>query len=249
MIHTLAIVATLCLCATPALAQDPTAEEILAKIDGNMTFESRTSKTKMTVVNPRRTREFIMISFGRGEDHSAIEYTSPARDKGNKMLRKADEVWTYFPSVERTQKISGHMLRKGISGSDVSYEDMMSASDLRSAYKGKVIGKEEIEGRPAWKLELVATDDAVTYPKRTSWVDVATHIPVKQELYALSGMLIKTWEMKEIKEFEGGRHFPTKMIVSDKLQDGTYTTLEFLEMTFGVELEDEVFTLRWLERK
>jgi hypothetical protein len=153
----------------------------------------------------------------------------------------------WMPAVEKTQKISGHMLRQSMMGSDMSYEDMMQASGWRKQYSGVVVGEELLEGRKVWKLELKATTPDVSYPRRLVWVDQATSIPLKQELYALSGMLLKVWTMSDVKDF-GGRQFPTRMVVEDKVQQNSRTELVFENMSFAVPLEGEVFSLRWLER-
>jgi outer membrane lipoprotein-sorting protein len=233
-----------------ARAQQPTAEELLAQIDAQMVYDSRTSKMTMTVVNPRRTRTFSMVTHGRGADEAAIEYLAPAREKGTKMLRKGDELWLFLPSVERVQKISGHMLREGMMGSDVSYEDMTSNDELRKLYRATVTGAGEVDGKKCWKLELVATTEAVTYPKRVSCVDAETFIPLSQELYALSGMLLKTWTMSDIRRV-GERWVPHRMRITDALQEGTHTEIVVEETTFGAALPEsgEVFTMRWLERR
>jgi outer membrane lipoprotein-sorting protein len=180
---------------------------------------------------------------------SAVEYLAPARDKGTKMLKMGDQIWMYMPVVEREQQISGHMLRQGMMGSDMSYEDLMSATNFASQYEAKVIGSEDVAGRSCYKLELTARDETVTYPRRLAWIDKEYILPVKQELYALSGMLVKTWEMLDVKSFDGGRHYPMKMVISDKVQEGTSTTMVFSDIKFGVEVADEVFSRRWLSRK
>ncbi|MCO4770781.1 MAG: outer membrane lipoprotein-sorting protein [Deltaproteobacteria bacterium] len=232
-----------------APAEEMTVQQILDAIDANMVFESRTTKIKMTVEGKKRTRTFEMISYGRGKDDSAMEYVTPAREKGTKMLKLGDDMWMYLPSVDRTQKISGHMLRKGMMGSDLSYDDMMTTEQMAQMYTPTLLGSEDIDGRPAWKIELVANDESVAYPKRLQWVDKELFIPVQQELFALSGMKLKSWRMGKIKEFEGGRQFPTWMEIVDEVKSDSKTTLEFGEMTFGVELESEIFSQRWLERK
>jgi outer membrane lipoprotein-sorting protein len=218
-------------------------------MDANMTYESRTSTLKMTVEGKRRTRVFEMISYGRGQTDTAMEYKLPARDKGTKMLKIGDDLWLYLPAVDRTQKISGHMLRQGMMGSDLSYEDMMAAKQMEDQYKSTVLGSDTVDGRDCWKLEMVAKDNSVSYPKRVSWIDKQYFIPLKQELYALSGMLLKTWLMSDIQPFKGGRHFPMKMVIEDRVKKGSRTILEFSDLTFGVELPREVFSRRWLERK
>lgn len=239
----LALVLTL----LPLVARAQSLDEILSKVDANMTYDTRETTLKMTVTKGDRVKVYRMHSFGRGADEAAVEYLEPARDKGTKMLKNAADLWMWMPAVEKTQKISGHMLRQSMMGSDMSYEDMMQASGWRKQYSGVVVGEELLEGRKVWKLELKATTPDVSYPRRLVWVDQATSIPLKQELYALSGMLLKVWTMSDVKDF-GGRQFPTRMVVEDKVQQNSRTELVFENMSFAVPLEGEVFSLRWLER-
>lgn len=233
---------------TRILAATPTADELLDAMDKALQYDTRTSKSTMTVVDGDRTREYTLISFGRGTEDAAVEYVAPARDKGTRMLKKGDDLWLYMPRAERTQKISGHMLRQGMMGSDISYEDLMEAAEFRKRYAATVLGDETLEGRPCWKLEAKAKDDTVSYPRRVMWIDQETMIPVRQELYALSGMLLKTWQMSDVKQIEG-RWTAMRMELADQLRKGSKTILTLESVSYGVALKDEVFTLRWLERK
>jgi outer membrane lipoprotein-sorting protein len=234
----------------PALAsaEAPTADELLDAMDKALQFDTRTSRSTMTVVDGDRTRSYEMQSFARGTEDAAVEYLAPTRDKGTKMLKKGDDLWLFMPRAERTQKISGHMLRQGMMGSDISYEDMMEAAEFRKRYSAQVLGEEDLGGRPTWKLEAKAKDESVSYPRRVIWIDRETMVPLRQELYALSGMLLKTWEMSDVRLVEG-RHTAMKMELADKLRQGSKTVLTLDSVSYGVKLKDEVFTLRWLERK
>ena len=234
---------------TQAESSTPTAKHILDAMDANMTFENRTATMTMTVEGKRRTRVYEMQSYGRGSSDSAMTYLKPTRDKGTKMLKLGNDLWIYMPSVDRTQKISGHMLRKGMMGSDLSYEDMMAAEALEDSYKSTVVGAESIDGRACWKLEMLAKDQSISYPKRVTWIDKERYIPLKQELYALSGMLLKTWTMTDIQSYGTERHFPAKMVIEDQIKKGSRTIIEFTAITFGVDVPSEVFSKRWLERK
>jgi outer membrane lipoprotein-sorting protein len=225
----------------------PSVDELLARIDRNLTFETRTATMSMTVTRNGRTKTYRMRSWSRGADEAAVEYLEPARDKGTKMLKKGPELWTWMPAVERTQKIAGHMLRQGMMGSDMSYEDMMQASGWRALYQGTVTGQETVDGRPCWKVELVATRPDVTYARRIVLVDAASGVPVRQELYAVSGMLLKSWTMSDVVEI-GGRAVPRRMVVEDRVQSGSRTELTFSDLAFAVPLEAEIFNVRWLER-
>jgi outer membrane lipoprotein-sorting protein len=221
---------------------------VLAAMDKNLTFEARKTHSVMTVEG-RRSRTYEMISYGRGEEDAAVEYIAPARDKGTRMLKLGDELWIYMPNVDRVQKISGHMMRQGMMGSDVSYEDMMASREMRKQYTAKVTGETTVDGHACWTLEMIAKNDTVTYPKRIISVDKQTYIPLKQELYALSGMLLKTWTMSDVKSFGDGRNFPTRMSIEDHVKKQSVTKMEFKSIEFGADMPREVFSQRWLERR
>jgi outer membrane lipoprotein-sorting protein len=202
----------------------------------------------MSVNTGRRTRNYEMLTYGRGREDAAVEYLSPERDKGTRMLKTGDNLWIYLPSAERVQKISGHMLRQGMMGSDISYEDMLAGADFEKNYRATITGDDQIGGRPHWKIEAEARDASISYPKRILWVDKEWLIPSRQELFALSGMKLKTWTMSAVRVIDG-RHIPLHMEVSDLLREGSKTVIDTRQITLGVALKDEIFSLRWLERK
>jgi negative regulator of sigma E activity len=75
---------------------------------------------------------------------------------------------------------------------------MLEAADFEERYEAEVLGEEETGGRQCWKLEARARDDSVSYPRRLIWIDKQNMMPLRQELYALSGMMLKIWIMSEI---------------------------------------------------
>jgi len=233
---------------TAAATAQPTADQLLAEMDKYLTFETRTSVAEMKVIDSRRTRSYTLRSFGRGMTDSAVEFLSPARDKGTKMLKKGDNLWLYMPRAERVQKISGHMLRQGMMGSDISYEDMLQSSKFREMYKARVVGSEDKNGRKCWKVEAIARDNKVSYPKRILWIDAEHKLPLQQELFALSGMKLKTWSMSDIRTIEG-RPVAMKMVLADQLRKGSKTVIVTKSVSFGVKLRTEVFSRRWLQRR
>ena len=201
----------------------------------------------MTVTTGRRIKVYEMQSYGKGKEEAAIEFFSPARDKGTKMLKKNNELWMYLPSIEKTQKISGHMLRQGLMGSDMSYEDLLETTQLSEYYTANVIGLATVNERPCYQMEMIAKSEETTYAKRVSCIDTEHFVPVQEKLYAVSGMLLKEWTMTDVKDFNG-RKFPTTIVVEDKLQQNSVTTIEFISLEFSVPLQEEVFNKRWLER-
>ncbi len=65
----------------PSLIQTatPTADELLAAMDGVLKFDTRTSTATIEVIDARRTRSYWMKSYARGQDDAAVLYLEPAR--------------------------------------------------------------------------------------------------------------------------------------------------------------------------
>ena len=220
-------------CLAPAAT--PTADELLAAMDEVLQFDTRTSTATMEVIDARRTRSYRMKSYARGQDDAAVLYLEPAREKGTKLLRKDDNLWLYMPRAERVQKISGHMLRQGMMGSDMSYEDMLEAADFEEKYEAEVIGEEETGGRQCWKLEARARDESVSYPRRLIWIDKQNMMPLRQELFALSGMMLKTWIMSDIEMVSPEEREAVWQWVNDNAPETIDDFLEF-EQTFWLRV-------------
>ena len=225
----------------------PTADEVVKKVDANMNYETRQAMIKMTVSKKRRVKTYEMRSHAKGQQQAAVEFLYPPREQGRKMLKKDNSMWIWLPNAEKTQKLSGHMLRQGMMGSDMSYEDILQATQLSDLYDAKIIGEESIRERRCLKLELTAKSNSVTYAKRISWIDKEHYVPIKEYLYTTSGKLVKEWTMLGIKDYDG-RKFPTKMIVHDKLLPNSKTEIEFTDLQFQIQIEQEIFNKRWLER-
>ncbi len=222
-------------------AQKPSGKEILDKVDQNMASKSQIVTSKMIIHGQRSSRTIEAKTWTEGDEKSFTEYLSPAREKGTKMLKLEDELWIYSPSTDRIIKISGHMLRQSVMGSDLSYEDMMENSELLENYDAAVVDSEEIDGRDCWILELHANSDDVNYQIRKIWVDKTRFVPLKEELYAKSGKLLKKTELSDIKKI-GNRWYPMRIVFKDMLKKGDGTEFIVDEIIFNQPIDDYIFS-------
>ncbi len=219
----------------------PDAKEILEKIDKNMSSRSRVFESSMTIYGKRKTRVVTSKSWSEGTQKSFTEYLSPAADKGTKMLKLEGQLWIYSPSTDRIIQISGHMLRQSVMGSDLSYEDMMDDRKLSDIYTAKVIGEESIDKRKTWVLELIANVTDLAYHKQKIWVDEERYIPLKQELYAKSGQLLKKTEIKDVQKINK-RWFPTTFIYKDMLKEGIGTEFKMYNIKLDEDIPEYIFS-------
>jgi len=225
----------------PVWAQSLTGKEILDRVDENMSSRNRIITSKMIIHGPRTSRTIESKSWSVGDTKAFTEYLAPAREEGTKMLKLEDQLWIYSPSTDRTIQISGHMLRQSVMGSDLSYEDMMEDNNLTDKYDIDSIGIEEFQDRSCWVLKLQAKTTDVSYQIRKIWVDQERYIPLKEELCAKSGKLLKKTELSDIKRIEG-RWFPGKITFKDMLKKGDGTEFIIESIQFDVEIEEHLFT-------
>lgn len=219
----------------------PSADEILDKVDKNMSSENRVFESTMIIHGKRGSRSISSRSYSVGDKQSYTEYLAPAREQGTKMLKLEDKLWIYSPSTDRIIQISGHMLRQSVMGSDLSYEDMMDDRKLTEIYTASVIGNEEIDGRPTWVLELKAKVDDVAYATRKEWIDRERYVPLKEELYAKSGQLLKRSTLTDVEKIEG-RWFPRTIVYKNMLNQGDGTEFKMTSIKFNQEIPDDLFT-------
>ena len=198
-------------------SNDMSVQEIIQAMDNNLNAKSRVLTSKMIVHGRRSSRTIESKNWVVGIDKAFTEYLSPPREKGTKMLKLGDKLWTYSPQTDRVIQISGHMLRQSVMGSDMSYNDMMEDRPLIELYEATLEGSVEIDGRSHWIMLLEAKVKGLSYPKRRAWIDKEYLLPMKEELYAKSGKLLKTSTMDGIKKVQG-RWFPSRFVFKDELK-------------------------------
>lgn len=226
-------------------------DKLLEALDQHMVFKSRMARTKMAIHKEGKVTEKELVMRSRGYETAFTEFVAPPRDKGTRYLKLEKNLWMWLPGAEKQVKISGHMLRQSLMGSDFSYEDMLESPDMAGRYDAEEAGTDTVDGRPCRVLMLKAKAAGVTYPKRKVWVDAEKHVPLKQELFALTDKPMKLQTFHDFKEFPEGdrvRYYPTRLVMKNLLQKETETEIKLDELQFGVEFPDDVFTLGNLEK-
>ena len=224
----------------PLLSQ-PSGREIVSLIDKNLTAKTRIMSAKMIINGARGSRTIEFNSWSEGENRAFTEYTNPAREKGTKMLKLEDKLWIFSPSTDRIIQITGQMLKQSVMGSDLSYEDMMDDPDLTSHYDPAVIGEEELDGRECWILQLNALTDEEAYQVRKMWIDQQRYVPLREELYAKSGKLLKRTDLSDVRMIQG-RWFPMKVNYKDMLKAGDGTQFIIDDIRLDETIPESLFS-------
>ena len=231
-----------------AAAEPTTVAEILDRVDRQMTFDTRSADATMRIVTPEETRDKELKIFARGQDDSFIVFLKPDRDKGTKMLKLQGQLWIYFPRTEKDVKISGHMLRQSLMGSDFSYEDLTENRKLLEDYDGSLLPDETVEGEVCWVVHLVEKTPGHSYPERKMWISRKTNLPLREERYAKTGRLLKVLRFEDVHKLDD-RWYPSLFVMEDKLKEGTRTEMLMRDLKFKIPVPGEIFDKRNLRRE
>jgi len=230
-------------------AEELTCEEIIKKVDTNTSFTTTYMEARMIVHTTKRVDEKQLKIWAEGNEKSYSEVLAPEREAGTKYLKIDEDLWMWLPSAEKIIRISGHMLRQSMLGSDMSYEDSMErSSELLDKYSCELLDEEIISERDCYVLELTATDREVTYYRRKMWIDKERFISLREELYAKSGKLLKEMEIIEVKQI-GKRWYPVNIVMRNKLRKNSYTEFILDVIEFDIELDEDIFSQRHLEQE
>lgn len=224
--------------AAPAAAMD--ANELLKKVDRNLTPVSYESYRKLINVEPSgRTKEFVLFTVKKGREKVASLFLSPASDKGRSTLRLEDNMWLYIPNVAKPVRITSMQSVVGgvFNNSDILQLDYADEYDVS---KLEDLGKEYL-------LHLKARTKTVAYDQLRMWVDKERVSPSKVECLTEASMLIKTLYFKDIKDFGGGIVRPAMVETDSPLYKGYKSVMMFANVRTR-DFADEVFTLTFMPK-
>jgi outer membrane lipoprotein-sorting protein len=228
----------------PGFAQELSSKEIIEKMDDKLRGKTSRGSFKMSIVRPGWSREMTLKSWSKGNDFSLILVTAPARDKGTAFLKREKEIWNWQPTIDRAIKLPPSMMMQSWMGSDFTNDDLVRESSTVEDYDHSLIGKEMVDGRECYKINLIPKEDApVVWGKVIIWVDMAEFMQLKTEFYDEDDYLVNTMLGKKPKEYSG-KLLPSIMEVIPAEEEGHKTIIEYLDMTFDEPVDDSFFSIR-----
>ena len=220
-----------------ALALD--SDALLKRIDANLMPPSYEAYRKLVNIEPDgKKKEFVFYTAKKGRDSMAMLYLAPASEKGRSTLRLGENMWLYIPNVGRPMRITS---LQSVTGGVFNNADIMQVD-----YAAEYSVANASASAAGYLLELKARNKTVAYDKLKMWAS-KDEVLEKIECYSASGMLIKTLEFKELKDFGGGFSRPSVIETFSPLYKG-YRSLMIYSQVKAREFKDEVFTTGYMSR-
>ncbi|MFD1094785.1 outer membrane lipoprotein-sorting protein [Salegentibacter chungangensis] len=224
--------------------QDLSAREIVQKADENMRGKTSAAEIDIQIIRPTWKREMRMKAWSKGDDYSMILVKSPAKEKGTAFLKRMKEVWNWVPSIERTIKLPPSMMSQSWMGTDFTNDDLVKEASTVQDYEHRILGKEEINGKETYKIEMIPKPDAaIVWEKVIIWIDTEEFLQLKAEFYDEDGELVNVMNSGEIKIL-GGRKVTSKIEMIPVDKPGYKTLIIYKDIVFDKDINDSFFTTR-----
>jgi outer membrane lipoprotein-sorting protein len=247
-----ALALVLALAALPrgAAAAEParTAREILDAVDDLFRSRSSHGRATMTVTTAHWTRSLTLEFWTRGKEHSLIRILAPQKEKGTATLKAGNDLWNYLPKVKRVIKLPSSMLSASWMGSHFTNDDLVKESRMAEDYTFSITFEGERDGGRVVEVTCIPRPEAaVVWGKVVVRVRHPDHLPLAVAFHAEDGTLARTITYGDIRRL-GGRELPTTLTVVPADAPAESTVVTYDEIEFDVPLDDDLFSLRSLQR-
>lgn len=223
-----------------ATAQD--AKTILENMD-KIIFSPKDKQGKVTMIltdksGKEKVREATLMQKGR--DKKIYRYTKPESQAGIATLSLPDDVmWLYMPAFEKPKKISMMAKSQAFTGTDFSYEDMLT-TPYSDRYTPELLEK----GKDYFLLQLKPKAAKSAYSKIVVKINSTFGYPITMDYYNGNGKKFKNASYRYEKN---GKYWNATEVVMKDLDKNHSTKILLSEVKFDQGLTDDIFVVEKLK--
>ncbi len=231
---------------TGLTAQTPDRAEILDSLDRQSSYRDTDFSAEYTIVSEKPGQErsvFQVRSFRRdSSDSFVMVILEPRVRRGEGYLQLGETAWSYDPE---SREFGVFSMKENFQDSEARNSDFSSLT-VSESYEITDIQQARLGSFDVYLLDLKALNDRVTFPRIRFWVRQDNYLVLKEEMYSLSGRLMRTGLITSYARVSG-RFVPTKILYVDNLNQGERTEITARNISFQ-DIPDSVFTRSYLER-
>jgi hypothetical protein len=228
------------------LSADLSAQDIIKLMEKNQVHATSKISGKLIITNRFGVKTKTFQAVTAGDDNMLIEFTNK-EERGQKILKLADEIYVYYPKSNGVVRLQGGGLKESIFGSDYTYEDLAGERGILDLYKVEFASAvpETVDGIACYHLKLSGIAD-VAYPFQELWVDTARFVMRKAAYYSLTHVLLKELFVKQTREL-AGKIFPTDFVMNDTQKKNSTTEFVIDQIEVDVTIDANQFSLERLK--
>ena len=224
---------------------DRDAKSLIDEMEALYRGESSKATMTMKVETPQYSRTMQMESSSVGQQDAFIRILSPKKDRGISTLKLDQEMWNFFPKINKVIKVPPSMMMGSWMGSDFTNDDLVKQTTLTQEYDLQLT-----ETPTEYNITLLPREQTVTVWGRIDYIVNKEHlVPVNQNFYDDEGIMIRKMVFSELKDF-GGRIMPSVMEMIPLNKEGHRTVIIYDNLEFDPpDVDESTFTLRHLKSR
>lgn len=227
-------------------ADRPPVGEILQKMDSLYRGASSRAVMEMSIETPHWKRTLLLDAWSEGMDKTFVVVRAPKKDAGIATLRIDQEMWNFFPRINKTLKVPPSLMMGSWMGSDFTNDDLVRESSLLRDYEARYSKDPGPKG--TWAVELTPRAQTPTvWARIVLFIRPDTALPALEDYYDEHGKKVRTIRYGEIRT-QDGRTFPSELEMIPHQKTGQRTVLRYKELRFSDRSDPSVFTLQNLRR-
>lgn len=232
----------------------PSAEDIVRSSRDRIKADTVSTRSRMVLASrDGSSAERLVDQYQAGSGASArsvIVFQKPASVSGTRFLTIAkagglDDRWIFLPALGKVRRVSAGEGSASFMGTDLSYDDLSSMNRDAEADTHALAREESLAGADCWVIESKPRDPDYQYSRMVSWIDKASRIALRIELYDRKGELAKVMEILKVEDRQG-RLTPLVTKVSS-VKAGSSTTIYVEIVKYDDPIPAGVFTTKFLE--
>ena len=248
-LHT-ALIASILTLATAAQAQPDEAKSLIGRAIEAMPREPFSAKVDLSSPD-FETRRLAMHRKYVGDTHGTyLEVIAPETFIGVRFLflEKPHGPNEQYIKVafSRTSVLVADEIRKQPFLNSTFYVYDLVQQDLE-AFTYRMAGETDLLGRKCMLVEATSKDPQNdVYSKSILAIDATDLLVLRREFFDGAGKPFKVWEVEKLQKIDGVWTFSEQKMTN--LRDKKASRLNVAEITYNVELSDEMFTPKYLLR-
>ena len=245
-----------------AYSKDNAAWDIMQKVDARDDGDNRTAMLTMVLIDrngKKRTRSLRTFQKDQGRDtRNLMFFLEPANVRNTGFLthdfrepERDDDQWLYLPELRKTKRIASSSKSQSFMGTDFSYADMTRR--VLEEWNYKLLGEREVHGNAAWLVEATPASKTIEqrygYKKSVLFVRKDIDMVVRAVHWMTDGNRLKYLDMVDLQRIDGiwaAVELDMRTVKNEKTEHRT--VMKFANIRYHQNLEEDLFTLRRLEK-
>lgn len=206
--------------------------------------EASYAEVQMMIVTPDWERTMEMVAWSKGTKKTFIRIVAPKKDRGIATLKVENEMWNFFPKIDKIIKIPSSMMMSSWMGSDFTNDDLVKEYRFSEDYDSSVEEQKE-----NYLITLKPHENIPTiWGKIEVLMDKKTELPSESTYYDEKGKKIRVMYFKERKIIDN-KNVPMVMELVSLNKKGNKTVIKYKSLTFTEDVPDKIFTQKNLQQR